>query len=194
MANQQDHANNLKTSRAGTLKKSVSQIKKGAKTTIGAVSLMAQINPFLDWLFAIAFMAALLKDILDIVNTALIAAGGIGAVLIFIFTLMASAVIIITIFLTGSYSKTKEARTKAGKAKIKISPLLRKLLLLAGMTLVEIIPIIDLMPLEAISVYFIFKMTLEERKLNAEKAKEAVAVKNAQTQAINQSIADATPA
>lgn len=194
MASQQDHANNLKTSRTGTFKNSVQKTKKRARVVMNGASLMIHLNPFRDWLFAIAFMAALLKDILDIVNTALIAAGGLGAALIFIFTVMASLVIIITIYLTGSYSKTKKARSSAEKFKITASPLLKKLLLLAGMTMVEIIPIVDLFPLETVTVYFIVKMTLVERKLNAEKAAEVAAAENARLQAINQSIAGALPA
>jgi hypothetical protein len=180
MASQQNYANNLRASRAGTLKNSAQKVKKGVTAIVGGASLMTHINPFRDWLFAITFMVAMLKDILDIINTALIAAGGIGAALIFIFTVMASTIIIITIYLTGSSSKTKGARASAKKFKITASPLFKKLLLLAGMTIVEIIPIVDLFPLETVTVYFIIKMTLVERKLNAEKEKEVAAIESAQ--------------
>lgn len=187
MADQQAHANNLKSSRADTLKNSARQAKKTAKEALNVASVMAQFNPLMDWLFAIAFIAALLKDILDIVNTVLIAAGGIGAVLIFIFTLMASAVIGFIMILTGSSGKTKMAKTIAKR-------ITKRIAILAGATLVELIPGVDLLPIESLVVVVIFWMTLDERKLNAEKEREATAAKNAQRQTNNQSTANALPA
>jgi hypothetical protein len=169
MANQQDHANNLKISRAGTLKNSVQQTKKGAKAAMSGISLMGQINPFVDWLFAIALMAAMLKDILDIVNTALIAAGGIGAALIFIFTLMTSAIIAVVMILTGASGKAKAARKIA-----------KRIMILVTATLVELIPGVDILPLETVVVIVIFWLTLVERKMGSAQEKETA--QNMQTQ------------
>jgi len=120
MSDQQAHADNLRASRAETLKNSARKAKKNIQAAMNGVSLMAHIDPFMDWLFAIALMAAMLKDILDIINNALIAAGGIGAALIFLLTIMTSLVIGFVMILTGSTGKTKVAKTIAKRITILI--------------------------------------------------------------------------
>ncbi|KKR21834.1 MAG: hypothetical protein UT50_C0003G0015 [Candidatus Moranbacteria bacterium GW2011_GWA2_39_41] len=160
MSDEQRHSNNLKSAQAGSFKNSASKVRNNLKAATNAISLMTYIDPFMDWLFAIALIFAIIKDILDLVNTALIAAGGIGAVLIFILTTICSLVIGFVILLTGSSGKTKLAKTIA-----------KKVALLVGATLVEYIPGIDILPIESLVVIIIVWMTLTERKEAAEEEK-----------------------
>jgi len=161
MTEQQEHAANLKKSRSGSLKNSINTAKKKLDAAKDSISLMSYADPLKDWMFGIALIFAILKDILDLIDNALVAAAGLGAILTFIFTLLASFIIGFVMLLTGSSSKNKVART-----------ILKRFAILAGTTLIEFIPGIDLLPLESITVVVIVWMTLVERKVDAEEDKK----------------------
>jgi hydrogenase-4 membrane subunit HyfE len=168
---QQNHSSNLKAAQASSLKNSAKNLKKSVKAVANVVSLMTYINPFMDWLFGIALIFAIIKDIMDIIDTALVPVGGVGAALIFITTFVCSMIIGFVMILTGSSSKKKAAKEQA-KGLLKNSKWLVKLLLLLGVSLVEMIPAIDLLPTESIAVILIVIMTLKERRATAEAEKE----------------------
>lgn len=155
---QQNHASNLKAAQASSLKNSARSARKQFKSATNTASLMAHINPFMDWLFGIAIIFAIIKDILDLASTALIAIGGVGVALLFITTTICFLFIFFIMLLTGSSSKNKAMKGLA-----------KRFGTLALTTLVEFIPGIDVLPLETIGVVTIFWMTLTERKIAAEK-------------------------
>ncbi|MDP1619833.1 MAG: hypothetical protein Q8L11_02765 [Candidatus Moranbacteria bacterium] len=165
---QQNHANNLKMARIGSLKNSAQNIRKNVKAAVNVVSLTAYLEPFTDWLFGIALILAIIKDIFDLVNNALIAAFGIGIPLIVVFTAIVSLAIGFIMLLTGSSGKRKTAKKIA-------QGLLKRFLLLVGASAIEAVPAISLLPLESLVVIIIFWLTLVERKKNAEAQKEQAA-------------------
>ncbi|PIP26954.1 MAG: hypothetical protein COX30_04530 [Candidatus Moranbacteria bacterium CG23_combo_of_CG06-09_8_20_14_all_39_10] len=158
MPDEQQHAENLNAARKGSFKNSAANAKKNIKAAANFSSLIAQLDPFMDWLFGIALIFAIIKDILDLINTALITAGGVGWVLIVVFTFIVSLIIAFTLLLTGSSGKR-------GLAK--------KIALLISASLVESLPAIGLLPIESIIVIILFWLTLKERKAAAqEKAQQ----------------------
>lgn len=169
----------LATSRRDRLRNARKKIQSAGQT----VALLAYVNPFIDWLFGVALAVAILKDILDLIDNALIAAGGAGLVLIFIFSTLASLLIGFVIFLTGSSSKTTAAREKVKSLKSKLfNRTTRKILVLLGVTLIEFIPAVDLLPLESLTVLLTFWMTLKERREDALAAAEERREQSAQLQ------------
>lgn len=157
---EQQHADNLNASRADSLKNSAGNARKNiqtAKNAANVASLMQYIDPFMDWLFGIALAFAILKDILDILNTALIAAGGVGWFLIMLFTGACSLAIFFIMLITGASGKTGMAKGIA-----------KRIVALLVATGAEMIPGIGLLPMESIVVIIILWMTLAERKTAAQ--------------------------
>ena len=156
---QHDFANKLKTARrvASSAVNTAQAVKEGAKAAFDLAKLAAYIDPFMDWLYGIALIFAIIKDVLDLPDEALIAAYGAGEILIIITTLICSIAIFFIMLLAGS----------SGKGKV-VKGLLKKFGVLAGATIVEMIPAIDSLPIESISVIAIFIMTLIERKTAAD--------------------------
>jgi hypothetical protein len=147
------HATNLKAAQKGSLKNSAQK----AKQIISAGSLSRYIDPFIDWLFAIALMLAILKDISDILTTTLLVAGGLGEMLVFIFTSFTSIFIFLIMIITGSTGNVKLAKS-----------IIKKTLLLLATAMAEMIPIIDLLPMESILVVVVFWITLRDRRKAAQ--------------------------
>lgn len=147
-------------------------LKAIAKGKMGfrAYTLMKYLNPFMDWLFFIALIFAAIKDALDFIDDALIAAAGAGEVLIVITTTICSLIIAAVMFLTSSSEKEKIARKAAKKLKHN-KTFLRLLLLIAG-TAVEFVPALDLLPVESAVVVIVLWMTLVDREVAAEQKKE----------------------
>lgn len=110
-------------------------------------SLLAYIDPFLDWLFGIALAMAILKDILDLIGVGSLP--GIGTVV----TLIVSGTIGFIMLITGSSGKRGVAR----------SFLKRYGTLVAG-TFVELLFGVDFFPIETAMVIIIYVMTLKERR------------------------------
>jgi len=177
MSDQQQHAENLQASRASSDRDSAKNAKKKITSAINNISLLGYIDPFMDWLFGIALIFAILKDILDLINNFLITAGGVGWLLIMIFTSFCTIIIGLIMLLTGSSNKRTAAEKKAKGISKKIW---KRILLLLGFSLVEILPVIDLLPMESIVVLVIFWMTLKERRANAQGEKEEATPAQAQ--------------
>lgn len=162
----QNHADNLKAARSASFRNSVRNTRKNIKAAANVVSLMGYIEPFTDWLFGIALILAIIKDIFDIVNNALIAAFGIGIPLIVVFTAIVSLAIGAIMLLTGSSGKRRTAK--------KITRgITKRIILLLSASSVEAVPAISLVPLESLIVVVIFWMTLVERKKNAQAQEQA---------------------
>jgi hypothetical protein len=148
------HAANLKSVQKRSMKNSA---KKAVGNTIKNLSLISYLDPFIDWLFGIALILAILKDILDIIGTALIALAGLGQILIFIFTFFISIFLFLIMMITGSVGKVKIARTA-----------IKRTLLILGTAIAEIIPAVGLLPMETVLVVVAFIMTLSERRKGAQ--------------------------
>jgi len=167
----QGFADKLKTARrvAAAAENPAMAAKEGVKAAFNLAKLTAYIDPFMDWLFGIALIFAFIKDVLDIPDDALVAAGGVGEILIIITTTVCSMAIAAIMFITGSSGKTKMARA-----------MIKKVLLLITATIIECIPAIDVLPIESLVVAIVFWMTLVDRKVAAqqEKKEQKIANKN----------------
>ena len=119
-------------------------------TPMGALSLASQIQ-ITDFLFILPFMAALLKDILDVVAEFVPLAG-----LIFIFCISICCSIFIGLFmllLGGGGGKRKAAKV-----------ILRYLILIFGTAIEAFIPGVNLLPIETLLIVIIYVLVLVERK------------------------------
>ncbi|MFA6973951.1 MAG: hypothetical protein WC238_04430 [Parcubacteria group bacterium] len=140
---EQTHSENLKKQQHGHRLKN--HLNK-ARDVGQKLALFSYVNPFMDWLFGIAIILAILKDILDFVGVGSLP--GIGTVI----TLIVSLSIAFVMLLTGSASK------------IKISKTGRKFMVLIGGTIVEMIFGIDFAPIETTMAVYIFYSTLKSRQ------------------------------
>lgn len=152
-----DHAANLNSARKGSLKNSAKKAKKTITDIINTESLLKYIHPFIDWLFGVAISLAILKDTLDIPDTALIPVLGIGEIITIILTFFISIIIFVIIIITGSAGRARVAKNT-----------IKKLIAIISTGLIEIIPAIDLLPMETILVIATFWMTLKERQRDAQ--------------------------
>lgn len=157
---EQDNSENLKKKQRGHRMKN--HVAK-AKNISQKLALFSYVNPFMDWLFGIALILAILKDILDF--TGIGSLPGIGTVV----TLIVSLLIAFVMLLTGSASK------------IKISKTAKKFLVLIGGTFIELIFGVDFMPIETAMVIYIIYSTLKSRQEAAQKtaAKQNEPIKTA---------------
>jgi hypothetical protein len=153
------HAERLRDARKNLPKK----FKDKARFVAKKVSLLNQLNPYLDWLYGIALSAAMLKDILDLVVIGSLPV--IGTVI----TLMATITIWAVMIITGSAFKAFRKRR-----------LIKRYGLLAVGTLVEMVFGIDFLPIETCMVVYIFVSVLQDRR----DAKEKSDLQTAQTQTI----------
>mgnify|MGYP006877896118 CR=1 FL=1 len=123
-------------------------------------SLLHHIESLTDWLFGLSLIFAALKDSSDIINNALVAAGGAGIPILIALSTLSSVFLIFTTIITSTAVKRK------GGLKSKI---LKKLLLIVIKTFVESIPLLSLLPLESIVAAMVYWMTLKERRESASK-------------------------
>lgn len=121
---------------------------RNIKQLLSDVGLWKYTEPFVDWLFGIALMVAMLKDLLDLAQIGSLP--GIGT----LFTFFASCIIFFSLYLAGSSSK--------GKAKAK--GILKKYGTVAMGSLMEVIYGINFVPIETCMVILIFFFTLQERR------------------------------
>lgn len=118
-------------------------------TPLGLFSLIFQMKPFSDWMYGIALLAAVSKDILDIIS-----ATGIGYILVLITTLCVS-ILIAFMMLLGSFS------SGYGRSQQKI---IRSWLILGGGTTIELIFGVNFLPIETTTVVIIYALMLSARK------------------------------
>jgi len=127
------------------------EAKKAADTAKSGIALLRHIDMFKDWLFLLAFFAALLKDISDF---ALIGSfPGWGTVI----SICCSIFIFFVLLLAG-----------AGGKRNAIKGMVKKILAMLFGTLVELLPGLNFMPVETIVVVYIYFIVLGERKSEEE--------------------------
>lgn len=145
---------------AGLAKIGVSEFKNN-------LSLMKHLNPMLDWMFGIALIIALLKDILDFV--------GIGSLPVIgtVVTFCVSVSIGLIMFIAGSSGKKGIAKGS-----------LKRFGVLGGGTFVEMFFGINSLPIETIVVIMVFYMTLRDRAQSEQSTKEQ-ATKNQEASQVN---------
>lgn len=134
--------------------KDTQKIAKEAKTLArsvtpwGVFSLLSQVNPFVDWIYFIAILSAVLKDILDFTGIGSLPA--IGTVI----TFCVSTVIGFSILLANSLEKDRTIFQKT---------VIRYFILITG-TLAEIIFGLNFIPWETVIALAIYFFALAARK------------------------------
>lgn len=128
-------------------------LKGLAKTATpwGLFSLMRQGNIFKDWPYALALIAAVLKDIFDLMEVT-----GVGYALVIVFTFLCSIFIAMMMLLGGGSGARHQQK------------IIRSWLVLLSGTTAELIFGIDLLPIETLTVIIIYFLLLADRKLAAE--------------------------
>jgi hypothetical protein len=129
---------------AGTAK----QVLKGGGVST-AVSLFAQMKPLNDWMYFLAIMMAMLKDILDILTLS-----GVLYILVIVITFLTSIFIALMMIL-GEFS------TGIGRQKQKM---IRKWLVLLFGTTSEMIIGLNFLPITTLTVAIVYALVLLERK------------------------------
>jgi hypothetical protein len=117
-------------------------------TPWGALSLLSYINPFVDWIYAIAILLAVLKDILDLTGIGSLPA--IGTVVTFIVSISMG----FAIFLANVLEKDRTVFQKT---------IIRYLVLIAG-TLAELLFGLNFIPWETAVGLAIYAFALAARK------------------------------
>lgn len=117
-------------------------------TPWGMISLMRGGNLLSDWMYGLAMMAAMLKDMLDIAG-----ATGILYIMVVVATFLCS-IFIAMMMLLGSFSNG------AGRAQQKM---IRSWLVLLGGTTVEMLFGINFLPIETLTVLIVYVMMLSSR-------------------------------
>jgi hypothetical protein len=120
----------------------------GAVTPWGALALMTQIS-ISDWMYFLALLAAVFKDILDLIEFA-----GITYIIVIVLTICIS-IFIGMMMLLGSFSHGQ------GRAQQKI---IRSWLTLLAGTTVEMLFGINILPIETMTVLIIWGFVLSARK------------------------------
>lgn len=135
----------------GRAQKTIGEAKNLIKnaTPWGMFSLFFQMKPFSDWMYGLALLAAILKDLLDFSE-----ATGILYGLVIVLTFLTS-IFIAMMMLLGSFENG------AGRTQQKM---IRSWLVLLGGTTVEMLFGINFLPIETLTVVIIYIMMLSARK------------------------------
>jgi len=136
-----------------------------AATPVGFISLIAGANPISDWMYGLAMMAALLKDFLNPLEVT-----GILYILIIVLTFCTS-IFIFFMLLLGSFSESGGGRSARRRGK-KSAAMMKRGLVLMGGTIVDLLPGINFIPWEFITVLIIYAMVLMARKQAKEEEKQ----------------------
>ena len=119
----------------------------GTLSPMEGLSLLKQINLMGDFPYMLAFFSALLKDISDFVLIGSLP--GVGTVL----SICCSIFIVMMMLIVGAGEKKKVAGTWV-----------KKIITLSGGTILEMLPVIDFIPVETLTVGGLYLMTLVDRK------------------------------
>jgi|WetSurMetagenome_2_1015567.scaffolds.fasta_scaffold55702_2 hypothetical protein len=133
---------------AKNVKKDAQNLVKSA-TPWGALGFLMQASPVSDWMYGLALIAAIFKDILDIVEFT-----GIFYIIVIITTFLVS-IFIAMMMLLGSFSNGY------GKRNQKI---IRSWLILLSGTAAEMLFGINILPIETLTVLIIYALALSARK------------------------------
>lgn len=148
----------------GKLGKNIqSEAKKVSKameslTPWGAFSVLSQISFFSDWMYGLALFAAILKDLLDMIE-----ATGIGYFIVIVFTLLCSIFIALMMIL-GSFTNG------TGRFQQKI---IRSWLILIAGTTAELLFGVNVLPIETLTVMLVYLLMLSDRKAAGKERKNA---------------------
>lgn len=155
-------ASGAKKSEQKSAAKAADVAQKLAKnaTPWGLLSLFFQMNLFRDWMYGIALLFAILKDILNFIEVS-----GIGYALVVIATLLCSIFIAMMMLL---------GRMANGSVSQKQGKVILSWLILLGATIVELIPGVNFIPEETLAVIFIYILLLMDRK-DAQQEQKAIA-------------------
>lgn len=130
----------------------ISKVKSLAKSVVSwnIFSMLMKINLFTDWMYGMAVFAAVFKDIVDLIELT-----GIGYVVVFVMTWL-TGLFIYFMMLLGSNS-TGRGRSDQQMVKQIIT-------LLIG-SAAELVPGLDLLPIETITVIIVLLLVLHDRVL-----------------------------
>ncbi len=150
-ARQTGRANNLTKKNSSTQKtiKESKEVIKNISNPVSFFSLFFQMSIFTDWMYGVALLAAVLKDILDLLEVT-----GIWYIIVIVLTFCVSIFIALMMLLGNSVNGVGKGQRKMIKS---------WLVLLAG-TSAELIFGIDLLPIETLTVIIIYLMLLSARK------------------------------
>lgn len=137
---------------ANTIKSARGMIESA--TPWGIIALMFQANILSDWPYALALIAAILKDIFDLAEVT-----GVGYALVFVFTFMCGIWIAMMMMLAGDKRGGKQRK------------IIRSWLILLSGTTMEMIFGLDLLPIETVTVLIIYALALIDRKQSSEEKK-----------------------
>jgi|GEM_PF-1802060 len=138
--------------------KNIGSLAKNASSPLGFFSLIAQASLLSDWMYGLALIAAILKDLLDLLEVT-----GILYLIIIVATFLCSIFIAMMIIL-GSYSNGNGLR--GGRMQQKM---IRSWIVLLGGTAIEMTFGINFLPIETLTVLIIYALALSAR-VNAKKA------------------------
>ncbi len=127
------------------------KIMAKAATPWGIMAIFSQGNILTDWPYALALIAAILKDIFDLAEFT-----GVGFALVFIFTLMCGIWIAMMMLLAGGGKGRRQQK------------IIRSWLILLSGTTMELLFGIDLLPIETVTVLIIYALALVDRKQSSE--------------------------
>lgn len=141
----------------GLAKNTINDAKNLAKsaTPWGALKLLAKANPITDWMYGLAFVAAIFKDFLDFVEIT-----GFLYIIVIISTFLVS-IFIAMMMLLGSFT------TGHGRRDQKI---IRSWLILMGGTTAELLFGVNILPIETVTVALIYMFALSARAQEQEKS------------------------
>ena len=136
--------------RAGEAIRNARNLARNA-TPWGMTSLLFQIKPLSDWMYGLALIAAIFKDILDITE-----ATGIMYAVVIVATLLCS-IFIAMMMILGGFSNGAEG----GRVQQKM---IRSWLILLGGTVAEMLFGINFLPIETFTVAIVYVLLLSARK------------------------------
>lgn len=141
------------------VKNGYNSLKKRMNVAKETLDTFKQVK-FLDFVYLIALVAAILKDILDLIQ-----ATGIGFFIVIVFTFIFSIFIFFMILLGGILDTD---------SKIKFRGAMKKYLTLLFGTMAEMLFGLNFLPIETMTVIAIYIIVLKERKRARESEKQAV--------------------
>ena len=137
----------------GQVKKMAEEVKGLAENAspVGFISLLMQANLASDWMYGLALMVAVLKDILDFFEFT-----GVLYFFVIVITLLASIFIALMMILGNAVNKTGGRKSQK---------MIKSWLILLSGTTIELIFGLDILPIETLTVLIIYALLLSHRKM-----------------------------
>lgn len=125
----------------------------------GFLSLILKANLMSDWMYALALIAAIVKDFLDFIQVT-----GVFYILVIVITFLCS-IFIAMMMLLGSFSNGSMGRVQR--------KVISSWVVLIGGTVAELLFGIDLLPIETFTVLVVYALMLSDRRQAAEEGKSS---------------------